>query len=157
MLTRNFMQMLGNGNGMSVNNVPSPCIKTNGEESGVNVLLGSGTNVPFGSSMWGKSKFILGTGTTKEKSTDYKLESAITENYDCSTLTKRYIQGGERDYINIFGTITNTGNAAFTFSEIGWVAYVSSTDNEFLFAHEVLDEPITIKPGESAAVNVNLM
>lgn len=156
MLTRNFMQLLGNASGMNVDNCPSP-IKTSGASSSVNVIFGNGTNVAFSTNMWKNSKFILGTGTTKEESTDYKLESAITENYDCSTLTKRYIQGVERDYINIFGTITNTGNAAFTFSEIGWVAYVSSTDNEFLFAHEVLDEPITIKPGESAAVNVNLM
>lgn len=156
MLTRNFMHLLGNGSGMAVDNCPSP-IKTSGASSGVNVLFGNGTNTAFSSNMWKSSKFILGTGTTTEKSTDYKLESAITENYDCSTLTKRYIQGAERDYINIFGTITNTGNAAFTFSEIGWVAYVSSADNEFLFAREVLDEPITVEPGESIAANVNLM
>lgn len=94
MLTRNFLQMLGQSSGMGeLDNTPKPIITTGAES-------GSATPVGFGyissssykgifiADYWAKSKFVLGTGTTAAKSTDYKVESEITSGIDCSKLQK---------------------------------------------------------------------
>lgn len=165
MLTRNFMYMLGQSTGMNCDNTPLP-IGTDGAKLTSPfynyISFGSASSMsafPFNNECWKYSRFALGTGTTKEKSTDYHVESEVDGNIDCSTLTKRYIQGTDQDHINISGVMTNNGTTAFTFSEVGW--YVSYTGNnekpEIMLAREVLTEPITIEPGQSVAVNVRLM
>lgn len=155
MLTRNFMYLLGNGNGMGVDNLPNP-IETSGQESTTALNFGvNSTNFPFHTNNFSNySKLILGTGTTPEKSTDYNLESEITESYDCSTLSRRYIKGGTKDHINVYGVITNTGDAAITVNEVGWI--VKSFSSTFLLAREVLNQPVTIEPGEAKTFNVRL-
>ncbi len=165
MLTRNFLQMFGQSSGMGeLDNTPKPIITTGAES-------GSATPVGFGyvsssaykgifiADYWAKSKFVLGTGTTAAKSTDYKVESEITSGIDCSTLQKRYIQGTDQDHINISGVVTNSGTSAITFNEVGWYVkfYLQGTEHEAMLAREVLTEPITIEPGQSVAVNVRLM
>lgn len=159
MLTRNFMQMLGISSGMGLTNTPKPVGTQGNEISGITMGLGSNTTNIFGSVYWAKSRFALGTGNTAAKSTDYKVETEITEGFDCSTLTKRYVQGTEKDYINISGIITNNGSSDITFNEIGWYVFykLNSDSYEMMLAREVLDNPITIEPGKSVAINVNLM
>ena len=154
MLTRNFLQMLGGSSGMGAENSDKATVKTiDGSASGL--VLGINGSTPFSSSGWPNSKFIIGTGTTKPKITDINLESEIKEGYDCSALGKRYIIGDEKDYIKIYGTITNTGTDSLSFNEVGWLIMYSSKYH--LVAREVYDTPITIAPGESVAVNVNIM
>ena len=155
MLTRNFMYLLGNETGMGVDNLPKP-IETSGKESHTALNFGvSGTDWPFNTNKFSNySKLILGTGTTPEKSTDYNLESDITENYDCSALSRRYIQGGTKDHINVYGVITNTGDAAITVNEVGWI--VKSYSSTFLLAREVLKDPVIVEPGEVKTFNVQL-
>ena len=155
MLTRNFMHMLGNTSGMGVDNLPKP-IETSGQESTTGLTFGT-NNVdwPFHANKFSSySKLILGTGTTPEKSTDYNLESEITESYDCSTLSRRYIKGGTKDHINVYGVITNTGDTAITVNEVGWI--VKSYSITVLLAREVLKNPVTIEPGEAKTFNVRL-
>lgn len=155
MLTRNFMHMLGNTSGMGVDNLPKP-IETSGQESTTALNFGvNGTDWPFHTNKFSNySKLILGTGTTPSKSTDYNLESEITESYDCAALSKRYIQGETKDHINVYGVITNTGDATITVNEVGWI--VKSFSSTFLMARQVLDKPVTIEPGEAKTFNVRL-
>lgn len=159
MLTRNFMQMFGLSSGMGLSNTPA-AVNTQGIEiSATIVSFGASTTSMFGSVYWANSRFALGTGTTAPKSTDYKVETEITNGFDCSVLTKRYVQGADKDYINISGEITNNGSSDITFSEVGWYSFfkLNSNNYEAMLAREVLENPITIKPGESVAINVNLM
>lgn len=160
MLTRAFYKMLGGYSGMNLQNTPSTIKDIYGNDIS-SVDFGQSSSYSFTrDSNWPNAKFIIGSGTAKPKNTDYILETEITERYDCSTLIKRYIQGEEKDYLNIYGTITNTGTVDLTFSEIGLLGYqnkTGSTTTYILFAREVYDTPITIAPGESVSVNVNIM
>lgn len=159
MLTRNFLYAIGSPNSLNCDNVPLVVPIDNVEVS--NIRSQSFTLAGFSSSnYWQKAKFVIGTGSTAPKSTDYKLENEITEGYDCGTLSKRHIQGKEKDCLNIYGMITNTGTVDLSFSEIG--LYVNCSiesigEKTFLIAREVYDTPITIAPGESVSVNVNIM
>ena len=159
MLTRAFYKMLGGYNGMNLQNAPSTVKDINGNDV-YSVDCGQSNYSFTRDTNWLNAKIIIGSGTTKPKITDYILETEITEGYDCSTLSKRYIQGEEKDYLNIYGTITNTGTVDLTFSEIGLLGFQNisgSSTTYILFAREVYDTPITIAPGESVAVNVNIM
>lgn len=162
MLTRNFMVILGNANGMGANNAPTVATTITGaKKSGLQFTKNQLYSV-FNDTWWGYSRLVIGSGTTSPKCTDTNLEIALETGYDCSTLEKRYIQGEIKDYLNIYGMITNNGSSPITFSEVGWIghcrtSYQSSTGDEFLLAREVYDTPITIPPGESVAVNVNTL
>lgn len=158
MLTRNFMTTLGNNYAMKLDNIPTYIYNKSGNYIGnTESSFGSSGNYPF-AAQWSVSTFKIGTGTTLPKSSDFKLENEITSGYDCGTLSKRYVQGEEKDYINIYGNITNNSDSPITFSELGWFVQAgTSSVNTLLFAREVYDTPITIAPGESVAVNVNLM
>lgn len=157
MLTRNFMFMLANSSGMALDDKPASVTNINGEtSSSLSFGTGSGSSVPFSSQFWKNSKFVLGKGTTPAKSSDYALDSEIALAYDCSVLTKKYVSDATNDRINIFGIVLNPITEPITIKEIGWVVTISN-DNTFLLAREVLEEPITIEPGKSVAINVNLM
>ena len=156
MLTNNFLHSLSNARGIGANNLISTK-QTNGNE-GVTLSFGTDTNYFCSSTLWSKySKFIIGSGTTKPKMTDYCLENKITESYDCSILDRRCVIGEEMSYLKITGNITNTGTEDLSFSEIGWVIASGAALQEFMLAREVYDTPITIAPGESVAVNVNII
>lgn len=160
MLTRNFINMIGNTYGIGADNAPV-ATTLDGNTQNLQFTKSQSMSV-FNDAWWGYGRFVIGSGTTSPKCTDINLESKIEEGYDCSILAKRYIQGEEKDYINIYGTLTNSGISPITFSELGWIGHCrgslsSSTGYEFLLAREVYDTPITIAPGESVAVNVNIL
>lgn len=160
MLTRNFITMLGNANGMGCDNATT-ATTLDGNSQTLQFAKSQSMSV-FNDAWWGYGRFVIGSGTTPPKCTDINLESKIEEGYDCSILAKRYIQGEEKDYINIYGTITNSSSSPITFNELGWIGHCrgslsSPTGYEFLLAREVYDTPIAIAPGESVAVNVNVM
>ncbi len=160
MLTRAFYKMLSGGNAMNLTNYPPSIKDINGNSIATLDMSQSSSYSFMKDSNFSNAKFVIGTGTTNPKITDYILESQITEGYDCSTLSKRYVQGEEKDYLNIYGILTNIGTEDLTFSEIGLLGYQNMTGSSttyILFAREVYDTPITIAPGESVAVNVNLM
>ena len=160
MLTRNFITMLGNTNGMGADNAPT-ATTLSGSTQTLQFTKSQLMSV-FNDTWWGYSRFVIGSGTTSPKCTDINLESMIEEGYDCGLLTKRYVQGEEKDYLNVYGTITNNSSSPITFNELGWVGQCrsnmsASTGYDFLLAREVYDTPITIEPGESVAVNVNIL
>ena len=161
MLTRNFMYMLATDMCIeTANGTPSYCTNIEGGTiSSYAPALGShSTNCVFDSASFSKAKLVIGTGNTAEKSTDYCLESKITEGYDCSSLSRRYVQSEEKDAIYVYGVITNTGDSAITVSEVGLEMYdlVNTVSSYFLMARQVLDKPVTIEPGEAKTLNVRL-
>ena len=165
MLTRNFMYMLAVDMGVRTNQNTSmgmPASLTNIEGSAITTYLPAlGTNnnasYVFNYDNFPKAKLVIGTGNTAEKSTDYCLESKITEGYDCSALSRRYIQTDKKDAIYVYGVITNTGDSAITVAEVGLEMYDGYTNaGYFLMARQVLDKPITIEPGEAKTLNVRI-
>ena len=166
MLTRNFMYMLAVDMGVETNQDKStgmPASLTNIEGNAISSYIPALGNAPggnyvFNSTNFSKAKLVIGTGNTAEKSTDYCLESKITEGYDCSTLSRRYIQTDKKDAIYVYGVITNTGDSAITVSEVGFEMYdsINTVSSYFLMARQVLDKPITIEPGEAKTLNVRL-
>ena len=165
MLTRNFMYMLavdmGVGTTLDTSN-GMPASLTNIEGNAITTYVPAlGTDgdasCVFNSSNFSKAKLVIGTGNTAEKTTDYCLESKITEGYDCSSLSRRYIQTDKKDAIYVYGVITNTGDSAITVAEVGLEMYDGySNTGYFLMARQVLDKPITIEPGEAKTLNVRL-
>ena len=166
MLTRNFMYMLASAMGVGADQDKStgmPASLTNIEGNAISSYIpelgtAPGANYVFNSTNFSKAKLVIGTGNTAEKSTDYCLESKITEGYDCSTLSRRYIQTDKKDAIYVYGVITNTGDSAITVSEVGFEMYdsINTVSSYFLMARQVLDKPITIEPGEAKTLNVRL-
>lgn len=149
MLTRNFVSLMTK-ECLNIGSTP-----TNIDINGNNV---NNTFAYLKQNNWDYNKFVLGTGTTKPKPDDYKLESVIEEGYKCSTLIKRYETGSEKDMASIYGTILNTSDEPITFTEVGLIMYgVSDKTIGTLFAREVYDTPITIEPGDVAVVSVNFM
>ena len=104
---------------------------------------------------------LLGTGTTAPTADDYCLESQITENLSCdsvsvsrTTTTKTYT-----------ATFSNSGTSDMTVTEIGYALrmcyYIGSssdtyTYDNFLMDRTVLETPITIPAGESRTVTYEL-
>lgn len=162
MLTRNFMYMLAVDMGVtSIDGMPASLTNIEGNAiSSFIPALGtdSGGTYVFNSTNFSKAKLVIGTGNTAEKSTDYCLESKITEGYDCSSLSRRYIQTDKKDAIYVYGVITNTGDSAITVSEVGFEMYdsINTVSSYFLMARQVLDKPVTIEPGEAKTFNVRL-
>lgn len=152
MLTRNFLQMIANDAGLKMTDCPKG-IDVNGDNN-YSINFDSTTE-----NYWQtKAKFRIGIGTTAPKVTDNKLENEISDGYSCTIAQKIYTIGDEKDFLNISSIITNTSTDNITFSEIGF--FTSTLNNglrEFMLAREVYDTPITIAPGESVAVSVNII
>ena len=106
----------------------------------------------------GLGYIVLGSGTTEPTPENYRLESQITTNLSCdsvsvsrNTTVKTYT-----------ATFSNSGTSDITVTEIGYVSRILYTyswnyiyDN-FLMDRTVLDTPITIPSGESRTVTYEL-
>lgn len=107
----------------------------------------------------GNGYLMLGTGTTAPTADDYRLESPITTNLSCdsvsvsrTSLTKTYT-----------ATFTNSGSSDITVTEVGFVVYIlylygpnDENSDHFLMDRTVLETPITIPAGESRTVTYEL-
>lgn len=106
----------------------------------------------------GLGYIVLGNGTTKPTPEDYRLESQITTNLSCdsvsvsrNTTVKTYT-----------ATFSNSGTSDITVTEIGYVSKTSYNYNgiykfdNFLMDRTVLETPITIPAGESRTVTYEL-
>lgn len=105
----------------------------------------------------GRGYIILGNGTTEPTPEDYCLQSQITENLSCdsvsvsrNTTTKTYT-----------ATFSNSGTSPITVTEIGYVSRAGYGANpiaydNFLMDRTVLETPITIPTGESRTVTYEL-
>lgn len=139
------------------------------------ISIGSGHNNHVLTSVWnttvnslstlattptdGLGYIVLGSGTTEPTPENYRLESQITTNLSCdsvsvsrNTTVKTYT-----------ATFSNSGTSDITVTEIGYVSRILYTysnwnyiyDN-FLMDRTVLDTPITIPSGESRTVTYEL-
>lgn len=107
----------------------------------------------------GRGYIVLGSGTTEPTPEDYRLESQITTNLSCdsvsvsrNTTVKTYT-----------ATFSNSGTSDITVTEIGYVsrfAWAYNTGDyiydDFLMDRTVLETPITIPAGESRTVTYEL-
>jgi hypothetical protein len=103
----------------------------------------------------------LGSGTTPPTEMDYNLESRITSGLAVSGTVVTYDadQNGNPYLVYLF-SLTNTSSSTITISEIGYVQQMSGSgygsDSYILLDRTVLENPITIEPGEDAAVKYEL-
>lgn len=107
----------------------------------------------------GRGYIILGTGTTEPTPEDYRLESQITTNLSCdsvsvsrNTTVKTYT-----------ATFSNSGTSDMIVTEIGYVSRLLHLYNlgdylydNFLMDRTVLDTPVTIPAGESRTITYTL-
>lgn len=156
MLTRNFLSIISNESAWHLDNVPETRNISNEEKP---ARFNDNGTYGFQTYTWDLARFVIGTGTTKPKHTDYVIESEITKSYDCSSpLMKKYIQGAEKDILTIGGVITNTDSTNIEFCEICLYIHVNANgESDIMVAREVYDTPIIIAPGESVAVSVNII
>lgn len=107
----------------------------------------------------------IGTGSDSPTENDYNLKSRITSGLTASTPTTT--QGVDSDgnpYLTYLFTLTNTTSSDITVSEIGYVqnggassAIGESTSlDRFLLDRTVLDSPVTVPAGGSAAIEYTL-
>ena len=107
----------------------------------------------------GNGYLMLGTGTTAPTADDYLLESPITTNLSCDSVSV-----SRTSLIKTYtATFTNSGSSDITVTEVGFIVYIlytysSTTENSdsFLMDRTVLDTPITIPAGESRTVTYEL-
>ena len=152
MLTNNWGRMLANEFGIRATSGMKG-IAINGREE--DYMAFGGQYGAFRNTRWEKSKFIIGTGTSKPKPSDYKLEAEIQSGYECSTLTRRVVEVSDKCSVEIIGIIINTNDVSLTVNEIGWIGSENDT-SVFLFAREVFDTPITLAPGETKSFVLKL-
>lgn len=107
-------------------------------------------------------KLFIGTGTTKPKKTDYKLESEISSDLYSAIITDVITTDfeNENSICKITAIVSNLSDENISVSEIG-IAGTDSSQNTasyqlYLFAREVLDNPIVIAPGASKAFEIKL-
>lgn len=107
-------------------------------------------------------KLFIGTGTTKPKKTDYKLESEISSDLYSAIITDVITTDfeNENSICKITAIVSNLSDENISVSEIGIAGTDSSTNTAsyqlYLFAREVLDNPIVIAPGASKAFEIKL-
>jgi hypothetical protein len=102
---------------------------------------------------------MLGTGTTAPTADDYRLESPITTNLSCDSVSV-----SRTSLIKTYtATFTNSGSSDITVTEVGFMIYIfynysTTTENSdhFLMDRTVLETPITIPAGESRTVTYEL-
>lgn len=103
-------------------------------------------------------KAKIGTGTTEEKATDYKLECEISSGYTAAiniNATNEYLTEG--GILNVVVNVTNTSQEQLSFSELGLFGNGYSTQAGYgMFAREVFDTPITLAPGETKSFVLKL-
>lgn len=103
-------------------------------------------------------KAKIGTGTTEEKATDYKLEYEISSGYTAAiniNATNEYLTEG--GILSVVVNVTNTSIEQLSFSELGLFGNDYSTEVPYgMFAREVFDTPITLAPGETKSFVLKL-
>ena len=111
----------------------------------------------------------IGTGTTPVSAEDYKLDNEITLSNKTFSATMSVSAEGKVTMI-IIVSATNTGSEDVTITEIGLehkfgllnassVAYNSISTigtSTVLIARHILETPVTIAPGDTGSVNINL-
>ena len=109
----------------------------------------------------------IGSGITTPTENDYKLGTQITSGF--SATSSNAVRGVDLDgkpYMELTYTITNTGSASMTISEMGIVTQnvwccntstaTSASTNHVLLDRTLLATPVTIEAGDSAAIKYRI-
>lgn len=102
---------------------------------------------------------VVGTGITKDKSTDYTMEYIIQDTSILQVVSQTssiyYTQLAD-SLGTVSRTIKNVSDTTITITEIG--LYTRGTyDNElWLLYREVLDSPVTLEPGKKYTFTIDL-
>lgn len=107
----------------------------------------------------GNGYLMLGTGTTAPTADDHCLESPITTNLSCDSISV-----SRTSLIKTYtATFANSGSSDITVTEVGFIIciyynYSNSSENSdnFLMDRTVLDTPVTIPAGESRTITYTL-
>ena len=97
----------------------------------------------------------FGTGTTPPTRADFNLEGLLTSGLSVSSGNRLYVADGSNYAYRCTYTLTNTTESDITIREIGLFAPVFAASAKCyttLMERTVLDEPITITPGETRLV-----
>lgn len=173
MITNNFRQVLKmilvNYNGKSKGGIPVKDVngatkylcEMNGWPSASSVQTQIQINSYARAGIW------LGSGTTQESVTDYGLETRITSGLSgtCQIDGNNTLDLNGNPQIKMILTLTNTGNTDVTVSEISYMQNVymandqngtGKTNAPILIDRTLLNTPVTIPAGESAAITYTL-
>lgn len=119
---------------------------------------------PASGNMQTSSRFNAGGGGSAPTINDYKLEAAF-DNVDAVSFESGEIDG------HYFGTVSLTvsnpeTSKAITIREVGYFCYFNSPSSKFssgydfhlfLIDRTLLDEPITLSPGEHAVIKYKIL
>lgn len=107
----------------------------------------------------------IGSGSSPEAVTDYALESVIASGFTGSYSIGERADANGNPQLELIMTITNTGSEDITVSEVGYyqnVYYANSpsgdgnTQQPIMLDRTLLNTPVTIPAGESAAITYRL-
>ena len=129
-------------------------------------------NFPYGMSSYvtfdaGLSGIQVGTGSTAATEDDYKLESQITSGMSASSTTPTWsVDNSGNPYLEYLFTLTNTTSSDIMVREIGYVQQFRLANTQggsavntvryLLLDRTVLDTPVTVPAGDSAAIKYRL-
>lgn len=103
---------------------------------------------------------IFGDGDDTPTPDDYCLSGNMFTTFTASTVWQTTIKDGHV-VITAAYTLTNTGSSSFTVREVALTRATdrstSSTNNQYILCtHDLLDDPVTIAPGETKVVTYQL-
>lgn len=102
---------------------------------------------------------IFGDGTVAATVDDTRLSGNLISGFTYSKVLTKTISDTKVE-LSVLYTITNTGSAAFTISEVGLISASGtsgkSEDYKVLWERTLLDNPVTIEPGGVGQVTYTL-
>ena len=112
------------------------------------------------------SGISIGTGTAPATEDDYQLEAPITSGVSGSVTGRSFgAESPQSPYVKYDLTITNTGSAPITVTEIGYKQQIRTSKNiesttgesgVILLDRSVLATPVTIAPGDAGVITYKL-
>lgn len=159
MLTNNYASLLSLSIGTKSDNLPV-CKDINGGTVSPNktwlatILQYSLTIITGNNKAQRGHWMVFGEGSTPVKSSDISIESPITDGFTVISQTSNIPYIYSSTVMTVTRIVQNTISAPITISEVG--LYGANTSTAMLLAREVLDEPVTLQPGEKHSFTMDL-
>lgn len=146
MFTRNYYIALGG----QTNNASRPFVKTSGAvenlSSGSVLLYSAATKIGTSYTNSSADIYVLfGDGTTPPTIDDYKLSGNIVKDFSASGSKQNAVLDNTGASMTFLYTITNTGKAEITISEVALCS--CSSPRGILYERTLLDVPVVIPAG----------
>lgn len=121
--------------------------------------IASTSNVPnifYCSSSYAQSGIYVGRGRTPATADDFDLEDLITSGLSSSSSSSSvdFINSENKVIKTKILTLTNKGSSPITIGEIATFFY--SSGKAYMLDRTVLDEPVTINPGEAKTITYSI-